>query len=108
MLVIALVVFFVLFFIVRSYKECNMASSNGGGFAGSDYSNKAFLDSATRELNPVKSRLSGVFRWTSPESWPFPISNPSAAINASHRGRVTASPHVMTETPAFIEVPESY
>lgn len=108
MLVLALIIFFVLFFIVRSYKECNLASSKGGGFAGRDYSNEAFLDSATRELNPVKSRLAGVFRWTSPESWPFPLTNPSAAINASHRGRVTASPHVMTEAPAFLGEPEPY
>ena len=107
MLVLAIVLFIVLFFIVRSYKEC-LASSNGGGFAGRDYSNEAFLDSATRELNPVKSRLAGVFRWTSPESWPFKIDNPAAAINASHRGRVSASPHVMTESPAFLDEPEPY
>ena len=110
MLVLAMVVFIVLFFIVRSYKECSGGTTSGGGSSWdrAGYKYEGSIDSDTASVNPIKSRLAGVFRWTSPESWPFRVSNPAAAINASHRGRVSASPHVMTETPAFLEAPESY
>ena len=104
MLVLSFVLFIVFFFIVRSYKEC----SSGSSWTRAGYKYEASIDSDTASVNPIKSRLASVFRWTSPESWPFKISNPAAAINASHRGRVSASPHVMTDAPAFIEEPESY
>lgn len=106
MLVLALVIFIALFFILRSYKECLGGGTTSGGGSSWDragYKYEGSIDSDTASVNPIKSRLAGVFRWTSPESWPFPVTNPSAAINASHRGRVSASPHVMTESPAFVD-----
>ena len=108
MLVLAIVLFIVFFFIVRSYKECSSGSSSSSSWPRAGYKYEASIDSDTASVNPIKSRLAGVFRWTSPESWPFKISNPAGAINASHRGRVSASPHVMKDAPAFIEEPESY
>ena len=91
MLALAIAIFIALFFIVRSYKEC---SFGGSSWPRAGYKYEASIDSDTASVNPVKTRLASVFRWTSPESWPFPVTNPSAAINVSRRGRVAASPHV--------------
>ena len=107
MLVLAIVIFLIMFFIVRSYKECSNGS-NSSRWTRAGYNYETSIDSDTASVNPVKSRLASVFRWTSPESWPFKISNPASAINAPHRGRVTASPHTQTETPHFDVEPESY
>ncbi len=93
--------------VVRTYRDC-LGGGPGGNWPRVGYRYEGSVDSDTASVNPVKSRLASVFRWTSPESWPFKITNPSAAINASHRGRVTASPHVPTETPYYGEEPMSY
>lgn len=94
MIIVTLVLFVILFFIVRSYRECmgggtvSGGASNtrsGGGVAGESYKNEPSLDSASKELSPSYGRLVSIFKYCSPESWPFADYNPTMAINVSSK-----------------------
>lgn len=90
MIVIAILLFFVLFMRVRSYKEC-MGASNFG--SGGDYGLEAFLPSMYNELNPVR-RPSGVFSRCSPESHPYGCGSKAAALNVPGVQKIWGIPHV--------------
>ena len=92
MIALAIILFIVLFFMVRSYKEC--MSGVTGDTSNLDYGNEGSLDSASRSVAPSYGRVHGIFKYESPESWPFHDWNRAYAINVSKRGRVTASPSV--------------
>ena len=94
MIIIALILFFITFYLVNRKKECALASSNGGGFAGRDYVNAAFMNSAAREVLPTFGRLTGVFKHMSPEDWPFNSPNKAAMITVPGRGPITGIPTV--------------
>lgn len=94
MIIVALVLFVILFFIVRSYRECMGGASNtrsGGGVAGESYKNEASLDSASKELSPSYGRLVSIFKYCSPESWPFSDYNPAMAINVSSKKQIVST-----------------
>lgn len=99
MIIVALIVFVILFFIVRSYRECmggtvSGGASNtrsGGGVAGESYKNEASLDSASKELSPSYGRLGSIFKYCSPESWPFSNFNPAMAINVGSRKQIVSA-----------------
>jgi len=90
MIVIAILLFFVLFMRVRSYKECMGASNSGSG---GDYGLEAFLPSLYNELNPVR-RPSGVFSRCSPESHPYGCGSKAAALNVPGVQKIWGIPHV--------------
>lgn len=112
MIIIALVLFLISFLIVQSYngKECSSGgasnSISGGGFAGRDYSNAAFTTSAARSVKPSYGRLTGVFKYMSPEDWPFESPDKAAMLNVIGRGPVSGIPTAPGETPIFDNVPE--
>jgi len=100
MIIVAIIVFVILFFIVRSYRECmgggtvSGGASNtrsGGGVAGESYINEAFLDSASKSLSPNYGRLTSPFKYCSPESWPFSNFNPAMAINLSSKKQIVSA-----------------
>lgn len=101
MIIVALVLFVILFFIVRSYRECmgggtvsggaSNSQYSGGGVAGESYKNEAFLDSASKELSPSYGRLGSIFKYFSPESWPFSDYNPAMAINLSSKKQIVSA-----------------
>jgi len=102
MIVIAILLFFILFVRVRSYKECMGGgttsggasnSSSGGGYAGRDYGLEAFLPSVYDDLNPVR-RPSGVFSRCSPESHPYGCGSKAAALNVAGVQKIWGIPHV--------------
>ena len=65
-----------------------------------DYSYEGSVDSLSREIFPNHGRTHSVFKYQSPESWPFEMSQDTKAsmLNAPRRGRVTAIPTVETQT----------
>lgn len=96
MIVLALVLFFLLFLKVRSYKECmgggttSGGASNsvsGGGFAGRSYGVEGMLDGVYRDMNP-HMRLEGAFTRCSPESCPTGSGPVEASIIVPGRGNI--------------------
>lgn len=101
MIIIALILFFITFYLVNRKKECALASSNGGGFAGRDYTNAAFMNSAARSVLPTYGRLTSVFKHMSPEDWPFNSPNKAAMLTVAGRGPIVGIPTAPGETPYF-------
>lgn len=105
MIIIALILFFVTFYLVNRRRECSSGSASatrsGGGFAGRDYTNAAFTNSAARSVLPTYGRLTGVFKHMSPEDWPFNSPDKAAMINVIARGPVAGIPNAPGETPYF-------
>ena len=104
MIVLALVLFVLLFLKVRTYKEClgggttsggasNTAS--GGGFAGRAYGVEGMLDGVYRDMNPLR-RVEGPFTRCSPEACPTGSGIPESAIVVPGRGRIQAIPRRVT------------
>lgn len=91
MIAFGILLFLILFFFVRSQRECMLVDPRP-----IDYINDASLNDVSRDTRPNYGRLTSIFKYQSPEDWPDVSFNPAFAINVSKRGRVTASPHVPT------------
>jgi hypothetical protein len=96
MLVIAIILFFILFFMVGTYKECSTGVTKaGGGFAGRAYSLDPFLDDQYDQTHPY-TRLEGPFTRCSPESHPYGCGTDASKIIVYGKG-VQGIPHVKKE-----------
>jgi hypothetical protein len=96
MIALAIVLFFIFFLRVRSYKECMSGASNsrsGGGFAGRAYSLDGFLDSQYDETHPFR-RIEGPFTRCSPESHPYGCGTRTAGLVVMGRQHVLGIPTV--------------
>ena len=99
MIVLALVLFVLLFLKVRTYKEClggGTTTASGGGFAGRAYGVEGMLDGVYRDMNPLR-RVEGPFTRCSPESCPTGSGIPESAIVVPGRGRIQAIPRRVTK-----------
>jgi hypothetical protein len=92
MIALAVMLFVVLCLMVRYYKE--PISGVTGDNSDMDYMYEGSIDSASRSVSPSYGRIHEIFKYESPESWPFDDWNRAYAINVSKLGRVTASPSV--------------
>lgn len=92
MIALAVILFFVLFLRVRTYKEC----MSGGGFAGRFYSYDGSLDSVYRDGH-LDTRLSGPFTRCSPESHPHGCGSKASALIVPGVQKVWGIPHVSRE-----------
>jgi hypothetical protein len=93
MIALAVILFFVLFLRVRTYKECMTSSKSGGGFAGRLYSYEGSLDGVYRDGH-INTRLSGPFTRCSPESHPYGCGTDAAKVIVPGVRRVWGIPHV--------------
>lgn len=84
MIALAVILFFVLFMRVRTYKEC---------MAGRHYSLEGSLDSVYRD-GDVNARLSGPFTRCSPESHPHGCGSDATKMIVPGVQRVWGIPHV--------------
>ena len=105
MIVIALILFVLLFLKVRTYREClgggttsggATNSRSGGGFAGRDYGAEGALDDVHNSLNPFR-RLEGPFNRCSPESCPTGSGNIASTITVGGGAGISRIPHVPRE-----------
>jgi hypothetical protein len=100
MIALAVILFFVLFLRVRTYKECMSGgasnSKSGGGFAGRLYSYDGSLDSVYRDGH-LDTRLSGPFTRCSPESHPLGCGSKASALIVPGVQKVWGIPHVSRE-----------
>lgn len=82
------IIIFLLFLYLTSENKCSAYRP-----AHRDYTYEGSIDSTARQVFPDNGRTHSVFKYQSPESWPFQTS-PETKMSIPRRGRVTAIPTV--------------
>lgn len=88
MLALAVILFFVLFLRVRSYKECMNGSD------GRPYSMGSSLTGLNNDINTYRGRLEGPFERCSPESHPHGCGSRTASLVVMGRHHVMGIPTI--------------
>lgn len=85
------IIIFLLFLYLTSENKCSAYRP-----AHRDYTYEGSIDSTARQVFPDNGRTHSVFKYQSPESWPFQTSPETkmSMMNVPRRGRVTAIPTV--------------
>ncbi len=92
MIVLAILLFFMLFFVVGTYKECSNGVSSGSSWDRDGYKFTGSINSSYNSTHPG-NRIKGTWMNCSPESHPYGCGTDASKINVYGKG-VQGIPHV--------------